>query len=248
VVYLWEAPYAFPELRHRLRLQAETVDDLVEAFEREGLAEARRVAALGVAVAQAEGWAAQPLVEQCYGGVGYQFARLAEHDDTAMVVVGERGSSGLKGRLGSASDVVAHMSPVPVLVVPHPLTTREWAAAAEGPVLVGHDGSNRDSEALVQASELFVGRHSIQAHVESRTEDGERDSSGIVHLHRHGYGAPGAATALSDYARQHHAGVIVIGSSGRSTGPTRLLGDLAKEVTHQAHRPVLIVPTGERVK
>lgn len=247
VVYLWEVPYAFPELRHRLRREAETVDDLAEALEREGLAEARRVAALGVAVAQPEGWTAQALVERCYGGLGYQFARLAEQDTTAMVVLGARGLSGLKGTLGSVSDVVAHISPVPVLVVPHPLTTGEWTAAAEGPVLMAHDGSDSFSEALVRASELFVGRNLIQARVVS-TEEDEPDSTGIVHLRRHGYGAHGVANALSDYARQRHAGVIVVGSSGRSTGPTRLLGDVAKEVIHQAQRPVLIVPTGERLK
>ncbi|WNV75254.1 universal stress protein [Geodermatophilus sp. DSM 44513] len=247
VVYLWEPPYDFPELRHRLRSEAETVDELSEALEREGLAEARRVAALGVAVAEPAGWPAQPLVERCFGGVGYQFARLAEQHSSAMVVVGARGLSGLKAMLGSVSDLVLHVSPVPVLVVPHPLTTAEWAAASEGPVVVGDDGSAASADARARASEIFVGRRMIRVRVESGDDD-DVDVTGadIVTAARRGRGAHGIADALCGCARQHHAGVIVVGSSGRSAGPKTLLGNVAKAVAHRAQRPVLIVPTSER--
>lgn len=247
VVYLWDPPYDFPELRHRLRSEAETVDELSEALEREGLAEARRVAALGVAVGQSAGWTATPLVERCFGGVGYQFARLAGQHSSAMVVVGARGLSGLKAMLGSVSDLVLHVSPVPVLVVPRPLTTREWAAASEGPMVVGDDGSGASTDAGARASEIFGGRRMVHTRVESG-EDDHVTSTGpdVVSVARRGHGARGIADALCGYARQHHAGVIVVASSGRSAGPKTLLGNVAKAVAHRAQRPVLIVPTGER--
>lgn len=248
VVYLWEPPYDFPELRHRLRREAETVDQLSEALEREGLAEARRVAALGAAVAQSAGWIAQPLVERCFGGIGHQFARLAEQHGSTMVVLGAHGLSGLKARLGSVSDLVLHVSPVPVLVVRHPLTTAEWAAASEGPVVVGDDGSRASTDARARAAGIFGGRPMIRIRVES-ADEGEVDATGTdtVTLTRRGPGTHGIAEALSGCARQHHAGVIVVGTSGRSAGRKTLLGKVAKAVAHQAHRPVLIVPTGERV-
>ena len=244
VVYLWEPPYDFPELRHRLRREAQTVDQLSEALEREGLAEADRVAALGAAVAQPEGWIARPLVERCFGGVGHQFARLAEQQDSAMVVIGARGLGGLKAMLGSVSDLVVHVSPVPVLVVPHPLTTTEWAAASDGPVVVGDDGSQASADARARAAELFSGRRIIRVRVGN--DDTDATGADTVTVTRRGHGAHGIADALCACARQHHAGVIVVASSGRSAGPKTLLGDVATAVAHHAQRPVLVVPTGER--
>ncbi len=87
----------------------------------------------------------------------------------------------------------------------------------------------------------------IRIRVES-VEEGDADASGadVVTLTRRGYGTHGIAEALSGCARRHHAGVIVVGSSGRSAGRKTLLGKVAKAVAHQALRPVLIVPAGER--
>jgi nucleotide-binding universal stress UspA family protein len=251
ILFLWEPPFAAPELRQRLVREARTLDDLIASLEHEGSADADRVAALGVVVAQAAGWTARPLVQRSYGGDGYQFARLAEDLTCSVVLVGSRGLSGSNALLGSVSDVIVHLSPVPVLVVPHPLTSIERTAASEGPVLVGIDGSPGSTEALQRATDLFAGRTIVQAAVEPRTGDDASVEAGgesaVVQLDRHGHGAGGVAEALSEHAAQQGAGVIVVGSRGRSAGRELLLGSVAKALLHRAQRPVLIVPSGGRL-
>ena len=114
-----------------------SLDELTTLLEREGAAEAQRVAADGVSLARAAGWEAEPLAHRGYGGEGLELARLTEQLLSAAVVVGSRGLSGARAVLGSVSDMVAHYSPVPVLVVPHPLLADERESAATGPVVVG---------------------------------------------------------------------------------------------------------------
>ena len=50
---------------------------------------------------------------------------------------------------------------MPVLVVPHPLTTAEWAAAESGPVLVGTDGSPHAHRGLEVATTLMPHRRRL---------------------------------------------------------------------------------------
>lgn len=78
-------------------------------------------------------------------------------------------------------------------------------------------------------------------------EDDNVDARGVdvVTAIRRGHGAHGIADALWGGAREDNAGVIVVGSSGRSSGRKTLLGNVARAVAHQAQRPVLVVPTGE---
>jgi nucleotide-binding universal stress UspA family protein len=118
-------------------------------------------------------------------------------------------------------------------------------------VLVGIDGSPGSTEALQRATDIFAGRTIVQPDVEPRTDDdasgGAGGESAIVQLDRHGHGAGGVAEALSEHAAQQGAGVIVVGSRGRSAGRELLLGSLAKALLHHAQRPVLVVPSGGRL-
>jgi len=68
--------------------------------------------------------------------------------------------------LGSMSDMVAHVSRVPVLVVPCPLTSGERAAAGSGPVIVASDESPGARHAAATATTLFPGREPVRAAVE----------------------------------------------------------------------------------
>jgi nucleotide-binding universal stress UspA family protein len=250
VVYLWEPPFAVPQLRQRLRREAKTLEQLIDLLETEGRAEADRLAGNGVALARAAGWEAEKLVQRSFGGDGYHFARLAEENAADLVILGSRGLAGLQAVLGSVSDLVVHVSAVPVLVVPYPLTTRERSAAVAGSVLMATDGSPGAAHAAATAASLFPGRELMTASVEV-PGDPEIDPSALSetgHTQLGCAGRPGSAravaAALTDHAAKRDAAVIVVGSRGRSASRELLLGSVAKALLHHAHCPVLVVPTG----
>ena len=254
VVHVWGPPYADTELRRRVWRKARSMDELQSLLESEGAAEAERIAAEGVALAAASGWEARPLADRNMGAEGFALARLAEEFGARAVMVGSRGLSGLRALLGSVSDSLVDYSPVPVLVVPHPLLADERKAAAAGPVVVGHDGSRGAQCALATAASLFAGRDLIVATAGTRAVDPELlGEAGIgaaeaVRLDPHGvaHGARAVADALAACAVERTAAVIVVGSRGQSTHRAILLGSVAIATLHHAHRPVLVVPDPHR--
>lgn len=246
VVHLWHPPFASAELRQRLTVRAHSVDERIDLLEREGRAEAERLVGHGVTLVRAAGWSAQPLVERCFGGDGYQLARLAEQRDVDAVVVGSHGLSGLQAILGSTSDLVVHVSPVPVLVVPFPLTTSERDAVGSGPVLVAFDGSPGAERALATSAALFPDRELLRVcvgdPVESEGTSTKAPDTHWIPLRRRSGRARSIADALNEHAAERGAAVLVVGSRGQSGSRELLLGSVAKAVLHHAHRPVLVVP------
>jgi len=258
IVHVWSPPFASAELRHRLETRAASLDELGALLEREGAAEAERIANEGVALARAVGWKGRPLAHKSYGGEGFELARLAQEIQPAVLGVGARGLSGVRALLGSVSDMVVHYSPVPVLVVPHPLLFEEREAARTGPVVIGHDGSDGARAALAAAASLFEGRELIAATVGDGGEPpaGARSGppgAGIAHEHvvldaGHGLASGGrrVADTLAAFAAERAAAVVVVGSRGRSAARKILLGSAAMATVHHAERPVLVVPGGDR--
>nr|BFE60241.1 universal stress protein [Dactylosporangium thailandense] len=252
VAHLWTPPFGSTSLRERLWAGAEHVDEFVEAVEREGRREADRMAAVGVTLAAAAGWTAEPLVVSSYGGEGLRFAELAERVDADLALVGSRGLGGTRAVLGSVSDMVVHYASRPVLVVPYPLVTDEFAALAEGPVLVGYDDSAGAQAALATAGRLFPTRTLLPATVQDGQVTGEAAQSPpagnrvAARLRLAGGQGPhgrSVAAALAGCARQRAAAVLVVGSRGRSAVREILLGSVAMAALHHAHLPVLVVHT-----
>ena len=178
VVHVWAPPFASGELRRRLLRTAASLDELAALLEREGEAEAERIAADGVALAHAAGWEAESLAHRGYGDAGLELARLAEKLRPAAIVVGSRGLSGARAVLGSVSDMVAHYSPAPVLIARYPLLVEEREAAAVGPVVVGYDESGGADGALAAATSLFPGRQLIAATVPDEDVNGAGADAG----------------------------------------------------------------------
>jgi nucleotide-binding universal stress UspA family protein len=255
VVHLWTPPFASAGLRHRLWTGTRHLNDFVAAVEREGEREAEQIAAMGVTLAAAAGWDAEPLVVRSYGGEGLQLAELAEKMAPELVLVGSRGLGGARAVLGSVSDMVVHYTPRPVLVVPYPLLSAEYDCLDTGPVLVGVDGSAGAQTAVATAGRLFPSRSLLLV-----TVDGDQavaDSAGLPHAGDAavtrlrvpgGHGAHGrvVAGALSGCARSRRAAALVVGSRGRSAVEEILLGSVAMATLHHVHRPVLVAPAASR--
>jgi nucleotide-binding universal stress UspA family protein len=94
IAYVWTPPFASAEVRGRLLRRAGNLSELIALVEREGASEAERLAADGVTLARAAGWAAEPLIHRSYAGEGLELARLAEREDVTALVLGSRGLSG----------------------------------------------------------------------------------------------------------------------------------------------------------
>ena len=244
VVHVWAPPFASADLRRRLLRTAASLDQLAALLEREGAAEAERIAADGVALAHAAGWQAEPLAHRGYGDDGFELARLAEELRPAAVVVGSRGLSGARAVLGSVSDVVAHDSAVPVLIVPHALLAEERQAAAAGPVVIGYDESDGARRALEAARSLLPGRELIAVTVpaDRRERRHRRGRDAGLEVGRQVRGPGAVADALARFAAKRKAALIVVGSRGRSAWREIVLGSVAVAVLRHAERPVLTVP------
>ncbi len=252
ITYLWVPPFASDEVRRRLRAIARNVNELIEMVEREGKREAQRVVTVGVTLARAAGWDAEPLLKRTWGGEGLRIAQAAEEVHADLMLVGSRGLGGTKAVLGSVADMVVHYSTRPVVVVPYPMLEDEYAALADGPVVVGWDGSAGAETAFAAATRLFPERAALLVSVDEDTGAAPpADPSGagprdVVRLNvdrGHGFHARGISDALIATARDHNAGVVVVGSRGRSAAREILLGSVAMGTLHHCHRPVMVVPT-----
>ncbi|MEV4690332.1 universal stress protein [Micromonospora echinospora] len=246
--HLWTPPFASEELRKRLWTGKRNINAFVEAIEREGGREADRLTSVGVMLARAAGWDAEPLVCRSYGGEGLRLAELADEKQTDVLLLGSRGLGGARAVLGSVSDMAVHYSPRPVLVVPHPLLTDEHDALAAGPVVVGWDASAGAEAALDSTRRLFPERDVVLVAVDG--DEGETptpDTAGgqvtTVRVSA-GRGAQGRAVAeaLAAVATEHKASTVVVGSRGRTAMRKILLGSVAMATLHRAHRPVMVVP------
>lgn len=243
VVHLSSPPFTSPDLPGRLARQASTLDQLIDLIEREGQGEAERLAGNGVTLARAAGWDAVPLVQRSYGGDAYQLVSLAAQHAADLVVLSSRGLGGVHAAVGTVTDLVVRISPVPVLVIPQPLTISERAGTASGPVLIATDGSPGAERAAAVAADLLRDRQLLQAAIDVPGEPAPA-YPGLIRLPSSGRPGSARATAatLAECAADRGAAVIVVGSRGLSASRELLLGSVAKALLHHAHRPVLVVP------
>jgi nucleotide-binding universal stress UspA family protein len=248
IAYLWVPPFGSKELRRRLRATAGTIEDLIRSIESEGLREAERLVGMGVAVARAAGWDAEPLVKRSWAGEGLSLAQIAEERQPDVVVVGSRGLSGTEALLGSVSDVAVHHATRPVLVVPYPMLSAGYAALAEKPILVAWDGSPGAQVALTVTRRLFPKREVLSVSVDTEAhplpaEVAADASITEFHVSRgRGIGATAVADALTQCANDRDVAVLAVGSRGRSMAREILLGSVARATLNDAQRPVMVVP------
>ncbi|MFG1609737.1 universal stress protein [Actinoplanes sp. NPDC049265] len=245
VAHVWTPPYASEQLRRRLWRGAGCVDEFVAAVEREGRCEADRIAATGVTLARAAGWPAEPFVARGFGGEGFQLTEMARAAGTDLMVLGARGLSGATAVLGSVSDMAVHYATQPVLVAPYPLLATEYRELAEGPALVGWDGSP-GAEAALRAVIRLLPRHRpilAAVDVDEKPPPEFAEAPAVLRLStRHDHSPAAIAEVLSTAAHDQEAALVVVGSRGRAAVREILLGSVAMATLHRAHRLVLVVP------
>ena len=253
IAYLWTPPFSSAALRQRLWAQATSVAELAEAIQREGGQEAVRLADTGVAIARAAGWEADPVVHRSFGGDGLQFARLTEELKPDLVVVGSRGLGGTAaavrqcvgpGRPLTRSATGARGVPPPALAQSEPprSTGRWWS---DGMARMARTRRWPRRRASCSPTGSCWQSRSTSKPAASVTLPADLDGTEVKLLRETsgGYSSPRAVAAeLAVCARRHRAGVIVVGSRGRSVVREVLLGSVARATLHHARLPVLVVP------
>ncbi|KUI33446.1 universal stress protein [Mycobacterium sp. GA-2829] len=243
VAQLWTPPFASEGLRKRLRATVGSASELVERTEREGEHEAQRVAATGTTLAKAAGLDAEPLVKRSWGGEGLVLAQLAEQVSADVLVVGSRGLGGAQALLGSVSETAVHYASRPTLVAPAPMLSEEYEALADGPVVVGWDGSGGARTALAGAQHLFPARQVIVVSVGPGITEPPPEGVVVEHIEvPHADKEHVVADTLTGFAAHRRAAAVVVGSRGQSGVRQVLLGSVARATLRCAHRPVLVVP------
>lgn len=184
--------------------------------------------------------------------------------DATLVVVGSRGHGGFGGLLlGSVGAYVATHATVPVAVV------RGSVDSADGPVVVGVDGSERAERTIGAAFEEAARRDTALIAVRAYElpisyapmamgttafnpeEIRQAESEALVEAVRPWRDKHptvdvetlivrgGAGRVLVDLSST--AGLVVVGSHGRGTITGTLLGSVSLQVLHHADCPVLVV-------
>ena len=112
------------------------------------------------------------------------------------------------------------------------------AAETKDKVVVFHGVAVRQAKGSTYITESRDdAQHLVDGYVAQLTEAGI-SATGEVHREL----AVGAGGALIDVAVSHQAGLIVVGTRGRSDVTSMLLGSVAHEAVHKSPLPVLVVP------
>jgi nucleotide-binding universal stress UspA family protein len=127
---------------------------------------------------------------------------------------------------------------------------------ADGPLLLGYDGSTDAQRAIEHAGRLLGGRDALVVAVWQQTgalgsaADGERVAAEGVRIAQQAglHAGPVAAEAhgavwqtIVEIADRHDAAAIVVGSRGLTGLQQALLGSVSSAIAHHADRPALIV-------
>ena len=176
---------------------------------------------------------------------------VAEQEHAQMLVVGNKGMTGIRRLLGSLPNRVSHEARCDVLIVP--TQSRAVSEYSGRSVVVGTDGSSGETRTLnegIRLSKALGGELHIVAMSQSTdsTESALAEAAakaanqGVVAVTHAPEGDPG--DALLELADKHDPAVIVVGDKGMHAGERERFGNIADKISHKGVTSVLIVFTG----
>ncbi len=186
------------------------------------------------------------------GEAALALVAVAEHEGAGMIVVGNKGMTGIGRVLGSLPNRVSHQARCHVLIVPtHSQALPEFGG---GSIVVGTDGSSRATRAVKEAIRLAkaLGAH---LHIVSSATAPDSPEAALAEAAA-GASDEGVAAsthptqddpvaALRAVAEKHGAAMIVVGSKGMHVDERELFGNIPDKLSHTASSTVLIVNTAE---
>jgi len=186
------------------------------------------------------------------GDAALALVGVAEQEQAQMIVVGNKGMTGIGRVLGSLPNRVSHQARCDVLIVP--TASRSLQELGGGSIVVGTDGSSRATQAVNQAIRLakalggdlhIVSSSKPPESPESALEEAaaEAASKGVNAITHARHENP--ADALLDVAENNGASIIVVGSKGMHAGEREWFGNIPEKLSHSGASAVLIVYTAE---
>lgn len=182
------------------------------------------------------------------GEAALALVAVAESVQAQMIVVGNKGMTGIGRVLGSLPNRVSHEARCSVLVVP--TKSRSLPALTGGSIVVGTDGSRRAQRAVKEALRLSKAL-GAEVHIvmsadppdspeaalaQAAAEAAKEGVSAITHPRD-----DDPADALRDVARKSDAAIIVVGNRGMHVEERERLGNIPDKLSHTADAGVLIV-------
>jgi nucleotide-binding universal stress UspA family protein len=176
---------------------------------------------------------------------------VAEDEHAQMIVVGNKGMTGIRRLLGSLPDRVSHQARCHVLIVP--TQSRSLAEFGGGSIVVGTDGSSEATRAVKEAirlSKALDGElHIVSAAkppdssepalAAAAAEASDQAVNAITHASH-----DDPADALLDVAKKNNAAIIVVGGKGMHVDERERFGNIPDKISHKGTSSVLIVFSG----
>ena len=179
------------------------------------------------------------------GDAALALAAVAEHVQAKLIVVGNRGMTGIGRFLGSLPDHVSHQARCDVMIVP--TQARELAAFRGRPLVAGLDSPAVVPMVAEQAirlaralgGELHIVSTSREADATLASVAAQAAEQGVDALTHTPTGGP--TDAILSVAQANDAAIIVVGGKGMHAEDRERFGNVADKLSHDGSFSVLVV-------
>lgn len=211
---------------------------------------AQQIVAAAADRLRSRGISAETHLPKDQGDAALTLVAVAEHEQAQMIVVGNKGMTGVRRILGSLPNTVSHRAGCDVLIVPTQLES--LAEFAGRSIVVGFDvaGGTRTAREAIRLANALGG----ELHVVSMSRSHESPESAVTSVAAEAaaqgvsvitHTADDPAEALLDVAAKNDAAIIVVGSQGMRAGEREWFGNVPDRISHKGAASVLIVVAGD---